>query len=127
MLVVKNHKLIVAIVKRGWAERIVQAAKAAGARGGTIICGRGTGIHESKKLLGINIEPEKEIILILVHKDKVKRVLKAVVETGNLEKPGTGVGFVLDVEKVVGIVHLLEETGELEEDEDEDGGRDSSR
>jgi nitrogen regulatory protein PII len=71
------------------------------------------------------IEPEKEIILILIHKDKVKRVLKAVVEAGNMEKPGTGVGFVLDVEKVVGIVHLLEQIGVVEEDEE--GEQDSTR
>jgi nitrogen regulatory protein PII len=125
MLVGRDHKLIVAIVKKGWAERVILAAQAAGARGGTVICGRGTGIHESKKLLGIMIEPEKEIILILIHKDKVKRVLKAVVEAGNMEKPGTGVGFVLDVEKVVGIVHLLEQIGVVEEDEE--GEQDSTR
>lgn len=120
MLIGRDHKLIVAIVKRGRAEKVLLAAQEAGARGGTVICGRGTGIHESKKLLGIMIEPEKEIILILIHKDKVKRVLKAVVHAGNMEKPGTGVGFVLDVEKVVGIVHLLEQIGEVEPDDEED-------
>lgn len=118
MLIGKDHKLIVAIVKRGWAERIIQAAQVAGARGGTILCGRGTGIHEQKRLLGIMIEPEKEIILILIHRDKVKPVLKAVVDAGCMEKPGTGIGFVLDVEKVVGIVHLLEQIGVEDDDED---------
>ncbi|MBE0465888.1 MAG: P-II family nitrogen regulator [Candidatus Desulforudis sp.] len=119
MLIGRDHKLIVAIVKSGRAEKILLAAREAGARGGTVICGRGTGIHESKKLLGIMIEPEKEIILILIHKDKAKRVLKAVVQAGNMEKPGTGVGFMLDVEKVVGIVHLLEQIGEVEPDDEE--------
>lgn len=119
MLIGREHKLIVTIVKRGWAERILLAAQEAGARGGTIICARGVGIHESKRLLGILIEPEKEIILVLIHKDKAKRVLKAMVQAGNMETPGTGIGFVLDVEKVVGIVHLLEQIGE-EEGEDEE-------
>lgn len=114
MKVGRDHKLIVAIVKRGWSERILNGAKKAGARGGTIIHGRGSGIHEQKKLLGIPIEPEKEIILILIHKDKAQDVLRAVVEAGQMEKPGTGVGFVIDVEKVVGIVHLLEKMGEEE-------------
>jgi len=112
MKVGREHQLIVTIVKKGWAEKIVNAARCAGARGGTIIHGRGVGIHETKKLLGIPIEPEKEIILTLVHRDKTNTILKAIVEAGKLDKPGTGIGFVIDVDKVVGIVHLLEHCGE---------------
>lgn len=109
MKVSKDHQLIVTIVKKGWAEKVVKAAKQAGARGGTVLGGRGIGIHEQKKLLGIPIEPEKEIILTLIHKDKTDAVLEAIVEAGQLQKPGTGVGFVIDVDKVVGIVSLIED------------------
>ena len=112
MKVVRDHELIVTIVKKGRAEKIVTAAKCAGAEGCTIMHGRGVGVHEHKKFMGIPIEPEKEIILILIHKDKTNKVLKAIVEAGNLDKPGMGIGFVLDVDKVVGIVHLLEQCGE---------------
>ncbi|MCD5406694.1 MAG: P-II family nitrogen regulator [Desulfotomaculum sp.] len=111
MLVGKEHKLIVIIIKKGWAERVVTGAQKAGARGGTIICARGIGVHETKRLLGIMIEPEKEMVLILTHKDKTKKILQAVVTAGKMEQPGTGIGFVLDVEAVVGIVHLLEQMG----------------
>lgn len=112
MKIGRDHQLIVTIIKKGWAEKILNAAKRAGARGSTIMYGRGVGIHETKKLLGIPIEPEKEIILTLIHKDKTDAVLKAIVEAGQLNKPGTGIGFVIDVDKVVGIVHLLEQCGE---------------
>ncbi|HBX23529.1 MAG TPA: P-II family nitrogen regulator [Desulfotomaculum sp.] len=112
MKIGRDHQLIVTIIKKGWAEKIISAAQKAGARGGTIIHGRGVGIHETKKLLGIPIEPEKEIILTLIHKDKTDTVLKAIVDAGQFNKPGTGIGFVIDVEKVVGIVHLLEQFGE---------------
>ncbi|TEB08130.1 hypothetical protein Psch_01685 [Pelotomaculum schinkii] len=111
MMIGRDHELIVTIVKRGWAERIVKAAKAAGARGGTILHGRGVGVHEQKKVLGLPIEPEKDIILTLIHKDKTNDVLKAIVEAGQLQKPGTGIGFVIDVDKVVGIVSLIEQSG----------------
>ncbi len=107
-----GYKLIVTIIKRGWAERVVTAARKAGARGGTILHGRGTGIHEQKMLLGIPIEPEKEVVLTIISEDKVDAILEAVVEAGQLNKPGTGIGFVLDVEKVVGIVSLLEKDQE---------------
>lgn len=72
MKIGRDHQLIVTIVKKGWAEKIVNAARKAGARGGTIFHGRGVGVHETKKLLGIPIEPEKEIILTLIHKEKNK-------------------------------------------------------
>lgn len=111
MKIARDHELIVTIVRKGWAEKVIDAAKAAGARGGTVLHGRGVGVHEKKKLLGLPIEPEKEIILTLIHKDKTNEVLKAVVEAGQLQKPGMGVGFVLDVDKVVGIVELLEQCG----------------
>lgn len=104
----KDHKLIVTIVKKGNAEKVIEAAREKGARGGTILYGRGTGIHEQKKILGIPIEPEKEIILTLIHQDIAEEVLKAIVEAGNLNQPGKGIGFVLDVEAVVGVVCLLE-------------------
>lgn len=99
--------LLVTIVNKGFAEEVMTAAKTVGAEGGTIIGGRGTGIHENAKLFGIAIEPEKEIVLILIDKTKTTIVLDAITKTVELNKPGRGVAFVLDVEKVVGICHLL--------------------
>ncbi len=111
-IAVDTHDLIVTIVKKGWVERIIEASRKAGAEGGTIIPGRGVGIHESKKLLGIPIEPEKEILLTLIQKEKTEEVLSAIVEAGKLNQPGTGVGFVLELKQVVGIVHLLRQMEE---------------
>lgn len=104
---VNNHDLIVTIVKRGYAEPIVKASKEAGAEGATILYGRGTGIHEQKKLLGIAIEPEKDIILTVIHKDKMEKVLAAISEAGEMDKPGTGIAFVVELAKVAGISHLI--------------------
>ncbi len=108
---IPNQDLIVTIVKKGCCECIVEASREAGAEGATIIPARGTGIHEKKKLMGIPIEPEKEIILTVVSEDTTDRVLKAIVDAGNLEKPATGVAFVVDLKKVVGVVHLAKELG----------------
>jgi nitrogen regulatory protein PII len=99
--------LIVTIVPKGQAEKIVRASKKAGAEGGTVLYGRGTGIREHKTLFGLSIEPEKEIVLTLVPDTKTDRVLEAVVEAGQLDRPGTGIGFVLDARKIVGINHLI--------------------
>ncbi len=98
--------LIITIVDRGNSDIIIKASKAAGAEGGTIIPGRGTGIHERKKLWGIPIEPEKDIILTVVPQEKTKSILKAIVEQGNLDKPGAGITFVLELKTVAGICHM---------------------
>lgn len=63
-----THDLIVTVVKKGCVEKIIEASKKAGAEGGTVIPGRGIGIHEGKKFFGIPIEPEKEILLTLIPK-----------------------------------------------------------
>jgi len=97
--------LIVTIVNKGFADRIVDISKAAGAEGGTIVYGRGTGIHEQAKFFGIPIEPEKEMVLTLVLREKGERVLEAILEKGELCKPGRGIAFILDVEKTAGINH----------------------
>jgi nitrogen regulatory protein P-II 1 len=102
-----KQDLIVTIVKKGYCECIVEATKTAGAEGATIIPARGTGIHEQKKLLGIPIEPEKEIILTIVSEENTEKVLAAIIRAGKLEKPATGIAFVIDLKKVVGVVHLL--------------------
>ena len=101
-----THDLIFTIVSRGDSEKVVNASKGAGARGGTIICGRGTGIHEKAKLLGIPIEPEKEIVLTLIEKEHTDHVLAAISKEADLDTPGKGIAFVLNVSRVEGISQL---------------------
>lgn len=106
---IPKHNLIVTVVRKGCCEVIIKASQKAGAEGATIIPARGTGIHEQKKLLGIPIEPEKDLVLIIIREEKTKQVLEAITEAGKLNKPGTGVAFVLELKEVIGIVHLLKE------------------
>jgi len=101
--------LIVTIVRMGFSEKIIEASRQAGAEGGTIIVGRGTGVHERKKLLGIPVEPEKEIIFSVVPRDRTQQILEAIVRAGELDKPGAGIAFVLELKQVAGICHLLYE------------------
>ena len=102
----ENFDLIVTIVNKNTSERIIKASKKAGAEGGTIIYGRGTGIRETKTLLGIPIEPEKEIILTIVPREIMEKVQEAIIEAGELDKPGSGISFVVELKKVSGICHL---------------------
>lgn len=84
---------------------LVTAAKEAGAEGATIVRGRGTGVHESSKFLGVPIEPEKDLLLVLIPAEATDAVMDAIVRAGQLDQPGQGIAFVIDVPRVEGIVH----------------------
>jgi len=101
----REHDLIVTIVPKGTAEKVLRASQEAGAEGGTIIYGRGAGVHEKRKVMGVPIEPEKEILLTAVPRVLTERVLAAIVEAAHLDAPGTGVAFVVALDKVAGICH----------------------
>jgi nitrogen regulatory protein P-II 1 len=62
-----------------------------------------------QRILGIPIEPEKEIVLSLTYPDKREAVLEAIVQAGELDKPGTGIAFVVPVERLVGVAHRCDE------------------
>ncbi|KPQ42451.1 MAG: nitrogen regulatory protein P-II [Candidatus Methanoperedens nitroreducens] len=106
MSYITKFNVIFTIVERGKGETIIKATHEAGAEGATLFFGRGTGIHEHRKILGIPIEPEKEIVITLIEKEKTDAVLEAIVSAGKLNEPGRGRAFVISVDKIVGAFHL---------------------
>ena len=98
--------LIVTIVKKGWSERVIHASREAGATGGTVLMGRGTGIHETQSVFGLPIEPEKEVILTVVEVDQTETILSAIERAAELDSPGMGIAFVINLEKIAGRVHM---------------------
>ena len=90
-----RFKIVFAPVKTDKTDSVVDAAKAAGAMGATIIPGRGTGIHEAKTFLGLILEEQTDVILILLEEQIVEPVLEAIKTAGEFDKPGTGIAFVL--------------------------------
>lgn len=101
-----NFNVIFTIVERGKGETIIKATHDAGAEGATLFYGRGTGIHEHRKILGIPVEPEKEIVITLIEKEKTDIILEAIVREGKLNESGKGRAFVVSVDKMVGAIHL---------------------
>ena len=95
----RMKQAIVVIVDRGQAETVVEAAERAGALGATIVNGRGAGVHETSKLFAMAIEPEKEIVLLVVDQPMADRVLSAVRKDCELDEPGRGFAFAVDIQK----------------------------
>jgi nitrogen regulatory protein P-II 1 len=105
----ENPHLIVSIVRRGWAESVLESSMKAGAHGGTVLFGRGIGRNEQQRVFGIQIEPEKEVVLTLVPAAIVQQVMDSIVEAAELRAPGHGLAFVVPVAQVAGVVHLVSE------------------
>jgi nitrogen regulatory protein PII len=99
----KKYKLIITIVNKGTANKVIDCSKKAGAEGATVVNGRGSSTDKSAKIFGIPIEPEKELILVVVEEEKAEGVMKQIEEDINIDEPGMGIAFMIDVEKVVGI------------------------
>ncbi|HVY82140.1 MAG TPA: P-II family nitrogen regulator [Steroidobacteraceae bacterium] len=99
--------LIVSIVRKGWGSKVLQASVKAGAHGGTVMFGRGAGIHEQEKIFGLSIEPEKEIVLTMVYAEQVDNILDEIVRTAELNDTGQGIAFVIPIDRVVGVAHFM--------------------
>ncbi|MDP3065452.1 MAG: P-II family nitrogen regulator [Methanobacteriaceae archaeon] len=104
-----EFKLIYVVVEAGHGSFIMNSAREAGAEGGTTYFARGTSIHEHGKFLGVPIEPEKEVVMIIIKDSMADQVFDYVVKKGELDTPGKGVAFILDLSRVAGICHLLDE------------------
>lgn len=97
------YHAITVIVDKGKAEFVMDAATEAGSKGGTVINGRGSGIHETSKLFSMEIEPEKEIVIILSRKEKTEAIVASIREQLRIDEPGKGIIYVQDVNKTYGL------------------------
>ena len=98
-----KHEMIMCIVNAGFSETVMEAAKSAGARGGTILNGRGTANKEAESFFHIAIQPEKEVVMILVSAEIKDAVLHALYQKAGLDTMGQGIAFSLPVDEVVGL------------------------
>lgn len=98
-----SHECIVCIVNAGFSDTVMDAARELGARGGTVVHARGTANLEAEKFFGITVQPEKEMVLILVPSEIKEDILHALYRTVGLKTPGQGIAFSLPVDGVVGL------------------------
>ena len=111
----KGYKCILAIVNNGFSEVAMDAAKACGARGGTILHGRGTISKDAEKFFNISIQPEKEIVMILARNELIDSILKGLYNAIGTSTQAQGIAFALPVDEVIGIDNNLNVKKEVEE------------
>ena len=98
-----KYELILTIVNRGGFEAVKKAAKAAGARGGTLLHGLGLGGEEAAKFLGISIQPEKDVVLIVVSREDRERVMQNILEAAGIRTENRGICFSIPVDSALGL------------------------
>jgi nitrogen regulatory protein PII len=86
---------------------VMQAARAAGATGATIIPNaRGEGLRPAKTFFGLSLETQRDVLLLLVEEHLARPILETIERTGRFDSsPGTGIAFMIDVEDAVGVAH----------------------
>lgn len=100
----KEYHLIVTIITEGFSEEVMNAAKKAGAGGGTLIRGRSLYQQKDKKeFLGFSIEPEKDVVLIVVDKNKKNDVMNSIIDETGLKTKGGGMTFSLPISDAIGL------------------------
>jgi len=100
---VATYEAIFTVMERGRSEEVMEAVAAAGAEGGTVINARGCGVHETESFFAIRIEPEKEVLLLVVESSKVNAVVTAIEMTMHVDKPGQGILFSVPVNRTSGL------------------------
>ena len=99
----KTYEMIFCIINAGYSETVMDAAREAGARGGTVIRARGTAGKEAEEVFKITVHPDKEVIMILVPKDIKDAVLEAIYKSAGMSTAGQGIAFSLPVNRTVGL------------------------
>jgi len=107
-----RYELILAIANEGCTDMVMDAARAAGARGGTVLHGKGTGAKNAENFFKVSIASEKEMILIVAAAEQKSAIMSSIVKTAG---PGTDAGtivFSLPVSEVAGFSFMDAELAE---------------
>lgn len=102
----RKYDLIVAAVAAGHVDEAIEAARAAGAAGGTIVRARSVGNAKAEQFIGISLTQEQELLLILARREGKLAIMQAVMERCGLKTEAEGVIFSLPVDRTAGIASL---------------------
>ncbi len=113
-----QFKLILAMVQDDKVDKLLKAARDAGATGATVITNaRGEGRQPHKTFFGLELTTQRDMVLLVVEESMSRRILETISEVAELdEKPGTGIAFQIAIEDAVGLASQIKELSEKVED-----------
>ena len=110
------YELIIAIANRGHVDEVMDAARSAGAMGGTVLHAKGTNPFGENRFFGMSIADEKEMIMILTAANQKTAIMRAIMDKAGVHSPAHTVMFTLPVESVAGLRSVMIAAGEIEEE-----------
>ena len=98
-----NHQLIIVITEPGYTNMVMDAARSAGAYGGTVIHAKGTGMEMAEKFMGVSLASEKELVLIVTKTDQKNAIMQAIMKEAGLSTKAKSIAFSLPVTDTAGL------------------------
>ena len=98
-----DHELIMAVINEGHTDPVMDAARSAGAAGGTVLHAKGTGGALSQKFLGVSLADEKEVVLIVSKAGEKGAIMKAIADNCGVGTPSGAISFSLPISSVAGL------------------------
>lgn len=98
-----THELIVVIAEQGYTNLIMDAAREAGAYGGTVIHAKGTGMEAAEKFMGVSLATEKEVIYIVTRTEQKNAIMQAIMQHAGLDSKAKAITFSLPVTDTAGL------------------------
>jgi nitrogen regulatory protein PII len=114
-----HFKLILAFVEDTVTDAVIEAARTAGATGSTVINqARGEGVEKTHTFLGLSLDTQRDVVLLLVEEHLSRQILEKIAEAGRFDqKSGSGIALQIDVEDAVGVNHQIRELSSVVEEE----------
>lgn len=98
-----EYQTLIAIMERGKCGKALEVVNRAGARSGTLLKGRGSGLHEKQRILNVALEPEKDILMLVAPASKTEEIITNIDEQLKIQEPGNGIMLGMKVQRVHGI------------------------
>ncbi|MGM9611892.1 MAG: P-II family nitrogen regulator [Butyricicoccus sp.] len=107
-----KYELLVAIANQGYTDRIMDAARGAGAAGGTVIHAKGTGMEGAERFLGVSLGSEKEMVFIVTKREHKNTIMRAIMDQAGMNSKAKSIVFSLPVTSTAGMRLMEESTGD---------------
>lgn len=98
-----EYELLIVISNYGYNNLVMEAARGAGAGGGTVVHARGTGMEKAEKFLGVTLAEEKEMTFIVARAEKKNEIMQAIMEKAGMDSKAKSILFSLPVTETAGL------------------------
>lgn len=105
----QDYELIVVVINSGTTDMVMEAARKAGARGGTVIHGKGTGEKGGSRFFSVSLASEREVVLIVAGSEQKKDIMRSILTEAGADSSAESIVFSLPVSEVAGIKYFGEE------------------